>query len=122
MEEIGLYLKYGRLVPGRERQAIELFAETTEFFTEQLKTGVITHYEPFFFASGEFDAEAGFWIIKGDREKIWTMVENDIYLWLLTKAQFVVDHLQVEFLFVGDKIPEQVERATKLATEFVTIH
>jgi hypothetical protein len=120
--ETGLIIKYGRLVPGREQQAIDLFAETTEWFAEQLKVGTITHVEPFFFATGELDVEAGFWIIKGERDKVWKMLEDDRYLWLTTKAQFVVDHLEVNFLTVAERIPEQVERATKLAAEFVSLH
>jgi hypothetical protein len=117
-----LILKYGRLVPGREQQAIELFAETTEWFEGQLKAGVITYYEPFFFATGEFETEAGFWIVKGEQEKLWTLVQDERYRWLMVKAQFVVDHLGLEWLLVGDQIPQQIERVTKLTAEFATIH
>jgi hypothetical protein len=76
--EIGLIVKYGKLVPGREEQAIALVAETTQWFEEQLKTGYITYFEPFFYASGDLEADAGFWIIdagfwiiKGERDKVW---------------------------------------------------
>ncbi|HZD68278.1 MAG TPA: hypothetical protein VFA45_04945 [Actinomycetes bacterium] len=120
--EIGLIVKYGKLVPGRELQAFELFAESRRFFDEQLKLGFITYYEPFFYVSGDFEAEAGFWIIKGDREKLWKLVEGETYRWLLTKATFVLDHLEVEWLTAGEGIAEQLERSSKAAAEFASVH
>lgn len=119
--EIGLIVKYGKLVPGRESQAIQLFAETNRFFEEQLKKGTIAYYEPFFYNSGDFEAETGFWIIKGDQDKVWKLVEDDTYRWLLSKAQFAVDHLEVEWLTVGAGIAEQLERSSKAAAEFAPV-
>ena len=120
--EIGLIVKYGKLVPGREAQAFELFAEVKRFFEEQLRQGFIAYYEPFFYASGDFEAEAGFWLIKGDREKLWKLTEDETYRWLLTKSMFIVDHLEVEWLVVGENIAEQLERSSKAAAEFAAVH
>lgn len=121
MVEIGLIVKYGKLVPGRESQAIELFAETKGFLEEQLNKGTIAYYEPFFYASGDFQAETGFWIIKGDQDKVFKLVEDETYRWLLSKAQFAVDHLEVEWLTVGEGITAQVERSSKAAAEFAPV-
>ncbi len=120
--EIGLIVKYGKLVPGREEQAIALFAETTQWLEEQLKTGYITYFEPFFYASGDLEADAGFWIIKGERDKVWNVVDDETFKWLTLKAQFLVDHLRVDWLTVGEAIPQQVERASKVSTEFAFVH
>jgi hypothetical protein len=49
-------------------------------------------------------------------------VQDERYLWLFTKAQFLVEHLEVEWLVVGERIYQQVERTTKLAAEFATVH
>jgi len=120
--EIGLIVKFGKLVPGREEQAIALFAETTQWFEEQLKTGYITYFEPFFYASGDLEADAGFWIIKGERDKVRNVVDDETFKWLTLKAQFLVDHLRVDWLTVGEAIPQQVERASKVSTEFAFVH
>ena len=119
--ETGLIVKFGKLVPGREQRAIELFAEAKEYFEEQSRKGVITYYEPYFYGSGDLEAQAGFSIIKGDRDHLWKMVEDERFRWLTAKAQFVVDHLEVDWLTVGAGIDEQVERGTKLAAEFALI-
>jgi hypothetical protein len=120
--EAGMIIKYGRLVPERETYAIELFTETKRFFEEQKKLGIVTYVEPFFFATGDFEADLGFWLIKGDREKLAKLVEGEAYRWLLARAQFAVDHLIVEWLTVGEGIVEQVERASKAVVELATIH
>jgi len=120
--EIGLIVKYGKLVPGREEQAIALFAETTQWLHEQLAEGYITYFEPFFYASGDLEADAGFWIVKGDRDKVWKMVDDETFRWLTLKAQFLVDHLRVDWLTVGDAIPQQIERTSKVTTEFAFVH
>lgn len=122
MMEIGLIVKYGKLVPGREQQAIELFTETSQWLEGQFKKGFLTYYEPYFYASGDLQSEAGFWIVKGERDQVWKMVEDETFRWLTIRAQFVVDHLTVEWLTVGAAIPQAVERATKVAAEFALPH
>jgi hypothetical protein len=46
------------------------------------------------------------------------MVGDETFQWLTLKAQFVVDHLRVDWLTVGEGIPQQVERAFKVTTDF----
>jgi hypothetical protein len=120
--ETGFIVKWGKLVPGREQQAIELFGETKAFFIHQLTAGIITYYEPFIYASGDWETEAGFWVVKGDRDQLWKMVETEGFRWLMTRAQFVVDHLRFEWLLTDELLTQQVERATKAAGEFVFVH
>jgi hypothetical protein len=120
--EAGVIVKYGKLVPGRETYAIDLFSETKVFFEEQQKLGFIEYFEPFFYTTGDFEADLGFWVIKGEWAKLAELMESDAYRWLLTRAQFAVDHLEVEWLTVGDGIAEQVERASKAIVELATVH
>jgi hypothetical protein len=122
MMDFGMIIKYGRLVHGRETYAIDLFAESNRFFEEQKKLGVIDYFEPFFYATGDLEADLGFWVIRGEREKMLKMMEGDTYRWLLTRAQFAVDHLVVDWLTVGEGIAEQVERASKAVVELATVH
>ena len=116
--EIGLIVKFGKLVPDREAQAIELWTEAKLFFEERYKEGKISYYEPFFYGTGDLETQVGFWIVKGDRDYLWKMVEDERFRWLMAKAQFVVDHLEVDWLTVGTAIEQQLERGAKLAAEF----
>ncbi len=120
--EFGLIVKFGKLVPGREQQGIELFGEVKPFLEEWYRKGVVTYYEPYFYGSGDLETRTGFWIVKGTREDLWKLMEDEKFRWLMAKAQFVVDHLEVDWLTVGAAIDEVIERGAKLAAEFAPIH
>jgi hypothetical protein len=120
--EVGLIISWGKAVPGREREAIGLFTESKDWFEGKYKAGWITYYEPYFYATGDFEAEAGFWLVRGERDKIWKLTEDETFRWLSTKAQFYLDHFEVQWLTVGEGIPEQVERLTKLVAEMAPVH
>jgi hypothetical protein len=120
--EVALIVKYGKLVPGREQQAIELFTETKEFLDEQLKAGYITYYEPFIYTTGDWEVDTGFWLTKGERDKLLRVIDTEKFKWIMARAQFVVDHLRLEWLDFGEAIPEQVERASKVVSEFAFVH
>ncbi|HEX6207918.1 MAG TPA: hypothetical protein VF058_06105 [Actinomycetota bacterium] len=117
MHEIGLMYRWGKLVPGRERAGIEHFASAIEFFGKKLAEGVITFFEPYFSRTTDLEAEAGFIVIKGPREKVLELMEDEEYLVLLTKTSYLVEHFTVEMLTVGEEIQVQLERAQKVFAE-----
>jgi hypothetical protein len=92
------------------------------FFEEWHKRGIVSYYEPFFYGSGDLETRTGFWIVKGERDDLWKMVEDEKFRWLTTKTQFVVDHLEVDWLTVGAGIGELVDRGAKIAGEFALTH
>lgn len=119
--DAGYIVKYGRLVPGREEKAFELFAETLTFWRDKLERGKIAYFEPFLYASGDSETDLGFFLIKGPQERIREILETEEYRILLTKANYVVEHLTKEWLIVAEEVMAQVERSQKVAMEFVTV-
>jgi len=115
--EIGLLIRYGKLVPGREKEAIDLFAETAKFYEGKMKEKVLTYFEPFFLRTSDIEEELGFFIMKGPAPEVFKLMEDEKYLWLLMKAQYVVEHLKTDILTVGEGIQEQIERASKVRVE-----
>ncbi len=115
--EIGLLIRYGKLVPGRETQAIALFQDSTAYFQEKLAAGEITSFEPFFFMTSDLDQELGFYIVKGPAPAIFALMEDERYRMLMTKGTALVEHLHSDFLVVGEGIAAQVERAMKVNAE-----
>ncbi|MBI3647911.1 MAG: hypothetical protein HY240_04050 [Actinobacteria bacterium] len=115
--EIGLFIRYGKLVPGREEQAIALFDEATNLFKERMMKGDVTFFEPFFFQTSDREEETGFMILKGPAPEIFRLMEDPRYLMLVGKAMLLVEHFQVDLLTVGDGIRDQLERATKVRAE-----
>jgi hypothetical protein len=115
--EVGLFIRYGKLVPGREKEAIDLFTEASKFYETKVEEGVLSYFEPFFLRTSDFEEETGFFILKGPAPEIFKLMEDDDYLWLLTKAQYVVEHLRADILTVGEDIYQQIERASKARVE-----
>jgi hypothetical protein len=116
--DAGYIVKYGRLVPGREEKAFDLFSETMTFWQEQLKRGAIAYFEPFLYASGDSETDLGFFLVKGPQERIREVLDTEEYRVLLTKGSYVVEHLSREWLMVAEEVLSQIERSAKVATEF----
>jgi hypothetical protein len=119
--DVGYIVKYGRLVPGREEKAFELFSETVSFWKEQLKEGAITYFEPFLYASGDSETDLGFFLVKGPEERVREILDTEEYRILLTTGNYVVEHLTREWLIVAEEVMTQIERSAKVATEFATV-
>jgi len=115
--EIGLLIRYGKLVPGREQQAIALFQESMTFFQDKLASGEITAFEPFFFMTSDLDQELGFFVVKGPAPAMFALMENEAYRTLMQKGMALVEHLHSDLLTVGEGIAAQVERSMKIHAE-----
>ena len=75
--DVGLIIRYGAIVPGRETQAIELFDEATKYYEEKVAQKVPTHFEPFFFMTSDYQEETGFFILKGPAPEVFKLMEEE---------------------------------------------
>jgi hypothetical protein len=119
--EIGVMIRYGRLVPGRETAAMDLFGETVGFFQERLARGELTFFEPYFLMTSDLDEEQGFFLIKGERPAIYAMLEEPAYLEIMTRASLLVEHLHQDLLRVGEGIQVMMEESAKAQAELLTV-
>lgn len=115
--DVGLMIRYGKLIPGREEQALELFGEATAFFRKKLEQGAVTFFEPFFLATGDLETEVGFFVLKGPAPEIFKLQMEEEYLDLMQKGLMLVEHLRADVLTVGEGIAHQLERAAKVRVE-----
>jgi len=115
--EVGLMIRYGKLVPGREAQAIELFGEALSYFKGKLEAGAITFFEPFFMSTSDFEEETGFFLLKGPAPAMFAMMEEEPYLRMMEKGSLLVEHLRRDLLTVGEGITAQLERSGKVRAE-----
>ena len=112
--ETAIRIKWGKLVPGRERVGLDVFAEVTTYFGKKLADGKLTFFAPFLVRSSDFDEEQGFIIVKGPEAEITKMVQEDEYLTLLSKGIYVTQHLKVDYLLVDEALGAQIERTSKV--------
>ena len=115
MKELGIIVRWGRVIPGREKEAVEGFTEATKYFGDLLAKGWLTYFEPFGYLSGDNDLENGFFLMKGPAEKVHEIFESEPTLRLKTQATMYLDHLTIEFLLVGDEVINNISRFAEIA-------
>ena len=110
----GVLIGWNRVVPGKEEQAVALFAEAMEFWAQQQRTGAIESCEPVFLAphGGELN---GFFLVRGDPDKLNQVMDSDAYLLIETKAtNWLQDHGVIRASF-GEAIKHRMAVYQKVA-------
>lgn len=112
--EVGLLIRYGKPVPGREHQAIDLLQQTMSYFSEKRAREEVSYFEPFFFLTSDLDEELGFFIVKGSMLELTAVANDEAFKILLMKANALASHVQMDWLTVEEGVAEQVERSSKV--------
>ena len=100
-----LFIGWGAGVPGRERQALQVFNEAMQFYAGLQQQGEIESFEPVLLEPHGGDLY-GFILIKGDQEKLARLRTNPEFQRLNIRAGMVVQNLGV----VGANIGEEQAR------------
>src|SRR5262249_25231194 len=89
MTDAALFIRWGATAGGRERQSVELFADSLRYLTGLVEQGRVASVEPFFLEPHGGDLE-GFFIVRGDLEELNSLRIDDTFQRLATKAQVIV--------------------------------
>lgn len=117
--EVGILVSYGGVFPGKEKEAIELFAETQKIYGEKLADGTFTYYEPFLFRTGDRSEQLGFFIAKGPQDKVMFYFDSKENRALRDKVGQVVSHLKIEFLYTGSEVLDEIALFSEIAEKKV---
>lgn len=113
--EIGVLVSFGGVIPGKEKAAVDVFAETMKVYGSRLADGSFTSYEPFIFQTGDLQETLGFFVIKGPREKVMAYFDSDENRILKDKVSLIVNHLKIEFLYTGNEVLKEVQLLSGIA-------
>lgn len=115
--DIGLFIRWGQILPGREDQALALFDEAVTYYLGLLEKGSISSFEPCLFTMADLEEEQGFFLVKGPVAAIFSLMDSDDYKTFMTKANLVVHHLRANMLTVGEGVAHQIERYRAVRAE-----
>lgn len=115
--EIGILIRFGKIVPGREDQAMELWGDAGIYYQGLVAEGRLTYFEPFLFMTSDIEQEMGFHIIKGSAPEIFRLFEEERFTHLAQKGMLLLEHFQVDLLNVGEAVVVAVERFGKVRAE-----
>ncbi len=103
MANSALFIGWGQVIRGREKQSIQVFGEAIQYFMELSRRGQIESFEPVALDPHGGDLQ-GFVLVHGDREKLNQMRYSEEFLRLSARASFVVDDYGVVGAYIGEDV------------------
>lgn len=103
MADHGIFVGFGTPTRGRETGATKVFGEFVQYLGAQQAQKNIESFEPVFLQAHGGDL-GGFFLIKGEREKLDKMVSSEEFDKQLTRAASVVEHLGVVNASFGGRV------------------
>src|SRR5438552_18598173 len=103
MTDSALFIRWGATAGGRERQSVELFAESLRYLTGLVEQGRVASVEPFFLEPHGGDLE-GFFVVRGDQEELNRIRTGDEFQRLAVKAQVLVQAFGVVGAVTGERL------------------
>ena len=107
MVDSGLFIGFGHAVRGRERQALDVFKEATEYYARLQQQGDIDSFEPVFLEPHGGDL-AGFFLVRGDQDKLARIRTSDEFRRLNMRATLITEDFGVVGAGLGEQITAQL--------------
>lgn len=102
MANAALFIGYGPVVPGREKQSLQVFGEAIEYYGRLQQQGQIESFEPVFLEPHGGDLD-GFILLRGDHDKLNSVRFSEAFLRLTSRASLVVQNLGIVSAFLGEE-------------------
>ena len=116
MANYGLFIGFGYPVRGREQAAMRVFNEFVQYLTAQQQAEAIAGFEPVFLQPHGGDL-GGFFLVRGDGERLSRLRISDEWLDLSYRADLIVEGFGVTAATVGDEIEQELGRFQRHAQE-----
>jgi len=101
MAEAALFHGWGDAAKGREKQALEVFNESMQYWGRLQKEGRIERFDVFVLSPNGGDA-SGFILVRGTAQQIDSIRRDEEYERLVSRVRLVVDRLGVQDAFVDE--------------------
>jgi len=107
MAEGALFIGWGAVARGREKEAVDLFNEILGFYGRLEEEGEIESFEPVFLEPHGGDL-SGFVLLRGDPEKLAEVRVSEEFTQYSTRAALVVDNFGVVGADLADRLQRQM--------------
>jgi hypothetical protein len=116
MADFGLFIGFGWPVRGRERKSTEVFNEAVALFSRWQEEGTIESWDAVFLEPHGGDL-GGFFLLRGERDRIAQARVSDDFNRVSTRAQLIVEGFGVVGAQMGDQIGQQMQVFLEAAGE-----
>ena len=108
MADFGLFIGWKDPARGRERQAVQVFNEAVALYSSLQERGKIESWDAVFLEPHGGDLN-GFFLLRGDRDKLAAVRWSDEFLGMTMRASITVDGFGVVGAEMGARIAQQME-------------
>ena len=103
MADAALFIGWGAVVPGRERQAQRVFDEAVAYWTRLQQEGELESFEPVALEPHGGDLQ-GFCLLRGERDRLSRLRHSDEFRRLNARAALVVANYGVVSAHLGQEL------------------
>jgi len=107
MADAGLFIGWGAVARGREKEAVDLFNEILGYYGRLQEDGDIESFEPVFLEAHGGDL-AGFVLVRGDAEKLASIRVSEEFTLYTIRAGLVVDNFGVVGADMEGRLQQQM--------------
>lgn len=112
-----LFIGWGEVVRGREKQALQVFSESIEYYGKLQQAGQIESFEPILLSPHGGDLY-GFVILRGERQALAQVRFSEEFERLLARAGTIISKLGVMPAYGGEALAQQMARFQEASDEF----
>ena len=112
-----LFIGWGAVVRGREKQALQVFQESMEYYGRLQQEGRIEGFDVVLLAPHGGDMN-GFVVLRGDRQALEDVRFSDEFERLLVRAASIIDAPGVVPAYTGEALGQQIGLFQAAVDEF----
>jgi hypothetical protein len=116
MADEALFIGWGEVVRGRESKSLDVFNETLQYYGGLQSDGVIESVDAWFLGPHGGDL-AGFFLLRGERERLDELQRRADFERLLTRAGMIVDRVGVVNAYTGEALGRLVGHFQEASAE-----
>jgi hypothetical protein len=112
-----LFIGWGAVVRGREKEALQVFQESMEYYGKLQQDGRIDSFDVLLLAPHGGDLN-GFVILRGNRQALAEIRFSDEFERLIARASAIIDSAGVVPAYSGEALAKQMAVFQQVADEF----
>lgn len=112
-----IFIGWGEVVRGREKQALQVFQESVEYYGKLQQEGRIEGFDVYVLAPHGGDL-SGFAVLRGERQTLGEIRFSEEFQRLIARASAIINRPGVVPAFTGDALGAQMAIFQEVADEF----
>jgi hypothetical protein len=116
MADAAILIRWDRVVPGREQQALSLFGQSLEYYGTLQSEGTIESFEPILLEPTGGDLN-GIIILRGSANKLSALKREERFVDIMMRAAYLCETLGVNDAYVEGELQARMGKWAQIIAE-----